>query len=59
MNSNINKTTDAELSNEMRTFYSAYLIDNAAPRMVHDQFGQKHPIPKGGGKTIQFRNPRH
>ncbi|MGM9638799.1 MAG: N4-gp56 family major capsid protein [Butyricicoccaceae bacterium] len=55
MNSNINKTTDAELSNEMRTFYSAYLIDNAAPRMVHDQFGQKHPIPKGGGKTIQFR----
>ena len=55
MNSNINKTTDAELSNEMRTFYSAYLIDNAVPRMVHDQFGQKHPIPKGGGKTIQFR----
>ena len=55
MNSNINKTTDAELNNEMRTFYSAYLIDNAVPRMVHDQFGQKHPIPKGGGKTIQFR----
>ena len=23
--------------------------------MVHAQFGQKHPIPKNGGKTIQFR----
>lgn len=55
MNSNTNKTTDAGLSNEMRVFYSAYLIDNAAPKMVHDQFGQKHPIPKNGGRTIQFR----
>ena len=24
-------------------------------KLVHDQFGQKHPIPKNGGKTIQFR----
>jgi N4-gp56 family major capsid protein len=23
--------------------------------LVHDQFGQKHPIPKNGGKTIEFR----
>ena len=22
---------------------------------MHDQFGQKHPIPKNGGKTIEFR----
>ena len=22
---------------------------------VHDQFAQKHPIPKNGGKTIEFR----
>ena len=39
----------------MKTFYSDYLIDNATPKLVHDQFGQKHPIPKNGGKTIQFR----
>ena len=23
--------------------------------LVHDQFGQKHPIPKNGGKQIEFR----
>lgn len=51
----INLTTDTGLSAEMRVFYSDYLIDNARPKMVHDQFGQKHPIPKNGGKTIQFR----
>jgi len=53
--SNPNTTTDSGLSAEMRTYYSDYLIDNAKPNLVHDQFGQKHPIPKNGGKTIQFR----
>ena len=43
------------LSDEMRTYYSDYLIDNAEPNLIHDQFAQKHPIPKHGGKTIQFR----
>ena len=52
---NPNKTTDTNLSAEMRTYYSDYLIDNAKPNLVHDQFGQKHPIPQNGGKTIQFR----
>ena len=56
-----NKTTDTtattgnDLSVEMKTFYSDYLIDLAEPELVHDQFGQKHPIPKNGGKTIEFR----
>jgi N4-gp56 family major capsid protein len=44
-----------DLSVEMKTFYSDYLIDTAAPMLVHDQFAQKHPIPKNGGKTIEFR----
>lgn len=58
---NTNKTTDTtattgnDLSGEMKTFYSDYLIDLAEPELVHDQFGQKHPIPKNGGKTIEFR----
>lgn len=52
---NTNLTTSAGLSEEMKTYYSDYLIDNAQPKLVHDQFGQKHPIPKNGGKTIQFR----
>ncbi len=43
------------LSAEMKTYYSDYLIDMAEPKLVHDQFGQKQPIPKGKGKTIEFR----
>ena len=54
-NLNTNTTASAGLSDEMKTYYSDYLIDNAQPELVHDQFGQKHPIPKNGGKTIEFR----
>ena len=54
-NMNTNVTTASDLSDEMKTYYSDYLIDNAVPKLVHDQFGQKHPIPKNGGKTIEFR----
>ena len=52
---NTNTTGASGLSDEMKTYYSDYLIDNALPKLVHDQFGQKHPIPKNGGKTIEFR----
>ncbi len=52
---NTNVTTDMGLSDEMKTYYSDYLIDLAEPELIHDQFGQKHPIPKNGGKTIEFR----
>jgi len=52
---NTNVTTDTGLSDEMKTYYSDYLIDLAEPELVHDQFAQKHPIPKNGGKTIEFR----
>ena len=53
--SNTNITTDTGMTGEMKTFYSNYLISLAEPELVHDQFGQKHPIPKNGGKTIEFR----
>lgn len=43
------------LSSDMRTYYKDYLRDNANENLVHDQFGQKHPIPAGNGKTIEFR----
>lgn len=46
---------DGGLSPEMRTYYSDYLIDNAEPSLVHDRFAQKHTIPAGSGKTVQFR----
>lgn len=48
-------TTQESLSAEMKTFYEDTLIDNAEPKLVHDQFGDKYPIPKNNGKTIEFR----
>lgn len=52
---NTNVTTDAGLSEEMKTYYSRRLIELAEPELIHDQFGQKHPIPRNSGKTIEFR----
>jgi len=52
---NTNVTTATELTAEMKTFYDMTLIDEASPQLVHDQFGQKRPIPANGGKTIEFR----
>lgn len=48
-------STQPSLSPEMKTFYDMSLIDEAGPNLVHDQFGQKRPIPANGGKTVQFR----
>ena len=47
--------TGNDLSAEMKTFYDMTLIDEASAQLVHDQFGQKRPIPANGGKTIEFR----
>ena len=50
-----NNTGASALSAEMKTFYDMTLIDEATSNLVHDQFGQKRPIPANGGKTIEFR----
>lgn len=52
---NTNVTTDPGLAVENKTFYDMALIREATPLLVHDQFGQKRPIPKNGGKRIEFR----
>ena len=51
----VQTTTSAGLSPEMKIFYDKTLIDEAGPNLVHEQFGQKRPIPANGGKTIEFR----
>ena len=48
-------TVGNDLSPEMKTFYDKNLIKNVNPNLVHDQFGQKKPIPQGSGKTVEFR----
>ncbi len=51
----VNTTDSSGLSAEMRTYYADLLKDYAKPNLVHDQFADKYPIPKNGGKTIEFR----
>lgn len=51
----VNYTGSSSLTAEMKTFYDMTLIDEAQSNLVHDQFGQKRPIPANGGKTIEFR----
>lgn len=52
---NTQLTTSEGMSAEMKTYYEDTLIDIAGPELVHDQFADKYPIPKNGGKTIEFR----
>lgn len=54
-NPTVNVTTDSKLSAENKTFYDRALVEEAGPNLIHGQFGQKRPIPKNGGKRIQFR----
>lgn len=43
------------LSPEMKTFYDKTLITLAGANLIHEQFGQKRPVPGGSGKTVEFR----
>ena len=52
---NTNTTLSAGLSVENKTFYDKTLLVEAQANLVHDQFAQKRPIPKNGGKKIEFR----
>ena len=52
----------AALSDEMKTYYEKRLIDNAEPNLVHDQFGDKYPIPgaaaRASSSAVTARCPR-
>lgn len=56
---NTQTTTTNNIGNnitpEMKTYYDRQMIRFAQPKLVHAQFGQSKPIPKGAGKTIEFR----
>ena len=52
LNTNVTTQTGAgqDLSPEMKVFYDRRLVKEAEPQLIHDQFGQKRPIPKGSGR---------
>lgn len=48
-----NLNTTATMSKEMKTFYEKRLIDQAEPRLVHDQFADYYPVPQNGGSNTK------
>lgn len=51
----MNTNTTQTLSPQIKVFYEKTLLDHAEPKLVYDKFGDSYPIPKGAGKSIEFR----
>ena len=43
------------LSGELKTFYDTELLENARGELVYAQFAKKQPLPRGRGKTVEWR----
>jgi N4-gp56 family major capsid protein len=43
------------LSGELKTFYDTELLENARVELVYAQFAKKQPLPRGRGKTVEWR----
>jgi N4-gp56 family major capsid protein len=39
----------------MKTYYDTELLENARAQHCFSQFGKKQPLPKGNGKTVEWR----
>lgn len=39
----------------LKTFYDTELLENARVALYYAQFGKKQPLPKGRGKTVEWR----
>lgn len=50
-----NVTTDSGLSATIKEYYDTQLLENARAELYHTQFGQKQSLPKGKGKTVEWR----
>lgn len=51
----VNTTATATLAPTIQTYYDKKLLERLLPNFIHFQLGQKRPIPRNGGKTIDFR----
>lgn len=54
-NSNTQTTNSPGLAPTIQTYYDKKLLSRLLPNLVHMKFAQKRPIPRNGGKTINFR----
>lgn len=44
-----------DLSPQMKTYYDTELLTNVRPLLVHSQFAKKQGLPRGRGRTVEFR----
>ena len=54
-NGNVQVSSDTDIAPEFKTYYDKRLIKKASPNLVYGQFAVKRPLPKGSGKTVEFR----
>lgn len=50
-----NKTSETRIAPEIKEYYVKELLKDFKPNLVHLQFGDKKPVPRGNGKTIEWR----
>lgn len=43
------------MSSTLKTFYDTELLENARVEMFYAQFAKKQPLPKGRGRTVEWR----
>lgn len=55
LNTTLLNTPGNDLSPEIKTFYRTELLEEGRPNLVHTQFGTHRPLPKGSGKSIEWR----
>lgn len=53
--SDANKTTQASMSVQMKEYYDTELLENSRKDQYFSQFGEKQPLPAGGGNKVEWR----
>lgn len=48
-------TTSSDIPWELQGWYDRSMLENMAPALIFDKFGQVRPLPKNKGKRINFR----
>ena len=51
----VNVSSDSGLTTEMKSFYNNQLLQNVRANLVYNQFGKRTTLPKGHGKTVEWR----
>jgi N4-gp56 family major capsid protein len=49
------KNASTAMSSTLKTFYDTELLENARVEMFYAQFAKKQPLPKGRGRSVEWR----